>query len=216
MNESTTLDQDREILREILSRDEFKAYHETEGTNFLMQLIYDVLKWFTKTFFNSNMDPINTTFLSIIAYVIVALIIVAFIGTIYWFVKQMVRHKSLQNKWQLTNAELSLHFTDYIEKAREAEQKGDYRGGLRFLFLSFLFFLHSKKWIQVEKWKTNWEYVDELNRNRPAYVDLFKEKARLFERVWYGQEIPTQDVFLTFLTELEEWIERDEADEKAQ
>ncbi|MFP3514225.1 DUF4129 domain-containing protein, partial [Peribacillus sp. SIMBA_075] len=68
-------------------------------------------------------------------------------------------------------------YTNYLQDAREQGKEGKWREGERSLFLALLVYMQTKAWIRIEKWKTNWEYADELQLNQPRAEELFRRHA---------------------------------------
>ena len=74
---------------------------------------------------------------------------------------------------------------------------GEFRLGLRALFLAILALLAVRRFIVVERWKSNSDYEKELRRkakNRPDLLALFVQSRLGFERCWYGRESVTLEV----------------------
>ncbi len=77
----------------------------------------------------------------------------------------------------------------WLELADGLFSAGDYRLGLRALFLATLAHLAHSQWIRIARHKSNRDYARELARRAHADADpgrLFRESARIYESVWYG------------------------------
>jgi len=73
--------------------------------------------------------------------------------------------------------------------ADECFSQGQFRLGLRALYLANLAGLAQEGWIAIHPGKTDHEYESELHRRARAFPDacaLFSVNVELFERVWYG------------------------------
>jgi hypothetical protein len=71
---------------------------------------------------------------------------------------------------------------------------GEFRQALRALFLAILALLATRRFIIVERWKSNSDYEKELRRkakNRADLLALFVQSRLGFERCWYGRESVT-------------------------
>ena len=69
--------------------------------------------------------------------------------------------------------------------------RGEFRQAQRALFLAILSSLASRRFITVERWKTNTDYEKELGRKAKHLSDLpalFSLSRVGFERCWYGEE----------------------------
>ncbi len=64
--------------------------------------------------------------------------------------------------------------------------------------------------IRVEKWKTNWEYAEELGSSASSLVPLFHDSSVLFERIWYGKEVVTEEQFTSMYEQVARVIGREE------
>ncbi|MGO4276806.1 DUF4129 domain-containing protein, partial [Paenibacillus sp. TAF58] len=98
----------------------------------------------------------------------------------------------------------------YWQQADELRRTGYLREGIRSVFLSLLFFMEAKRMIRVEKWKTNWEYAEELGGAASSLVPLFHDSSVLFERIWYGKEVVTEEQFTSMYEQVARVIGREE------
>ena len=73
--------------------------------------------------------------------------------------------------------------------------KEDYRLAVRILYTMTLKRLVEKNWIVWEKKKTNYNYLLEMNKRSER--DDFDKSIRIFEWVWYGKNVPTEEEFKT-------------------
>jgi hypothetical protein len=80
---------------------------------------------------------------------------------------------------------------EWYALAREKIAAGEFRQAQRALFLAILSYLASRRFITVERWKTNTDYEKELGRKAKHLSELpalFSLSRLGFERSWYGQE----------------------------
>ncbi len=68
-----------------------------------------------------------------------------------------------------------------------------YREAVRVLFLLYLQQLQTRGMIRLRYFKTNDEYLREIENS--AERSLFKERMWLFNQVWYGQALVSQELF---------------------
>ena len=81
---------------------------------------------------------------------------------------------------------------------RAAGSVGEFRHAQRALFLAILSCLASRRFITVERWKTNTDYEKELGRkakNRFELPALFAQSRLGFERCWYGPDSVSPEDF---------------------
>jgi hypothetical protein len=75
-------------------------------------------------------------------------------------------------------------FSQWDIALKEALQKKDYRLSVRVLYLQTLQMMHQQGWIVFEQEKTNWDYVQQLNRQ--DHRQSFTLLTRYFDYIWYG------------------------------
>ncbi|SDO90167.1 protein of unknown function [Paenibacillus sp. yr247] len=188
---ATSLQEDKEKLQQILKQDEYTAYAVKENGSFwawLEPAFRKIRSWLP----DFQVSESVTDWLTI-GVVISLLGIAAF--AIYWFLKQIIWQKRIRSEAYLPIGEISRSYRFYWQQAAELRGAGDWREGVRSVFLSLLFFLEAQRMIRVEKWKTNWEYAAELEGTASLLVPLFQDSSLLFERIWYGKEVVTEEQF---------------------
>jgi hypothetical protein len=78
---------------------------------------------------------------------------------------------------------------EWYKLAREKIVAGDLRQAQRAIFLAILSCLASRRFITIERWKSNCDYENELGRRAkhlPVLPQLYVESRVGFERCWYG------------------------------
>ena len=89
----------------------------------------------------------------------------------------------------------------WLALANEMVQKGELRLAIRALYLANLAHLADRRLVTVAKHKSNRDFQRELNRTAHALPDissLFSEIAQVFDRVWYGRELASAELFHRF------------------
>jgi len=84
----------------------------------------------------------------------------------------------------------------WLTLARDLLERGEPRLALRALFLATLARLDGIQLIRIARFKSNRDYLRELERRARTEPDLriaFLENMRLFESVWYGAHDPTPE-----------------------
>jgi hypothetical protein len=203
---ATSLQEDKEQLKQILNQSEYTAYEVKENDSFWAWL---------KPFFRKirsllpdfQVSESVTDWLTI-GVVVTLLGLAAF--AIYWFLKQMIWQKRMRSDAYLPVGEISRSYRFYWQQAAELRGAGYLREGVRTVFLSLLFFMEAKRMIRVEKWKTNWEYAEELGSSASSLVPLFHDSSLLFERIWYGKEVVTEEQFTSMYEQVARVIGREE------
>lgn len=203
---ATSLQDDKEQLKQILNQSEYTAYEVKENSTFWAWLkpLFRKIRSLLPDFQVSD----SVTDWLTIGVVVTLLGIAAF--AIYWFLKQMIWQKRIRSDAYLPVGEISRSYRFYWQQAAELRGTGYLREGVRAVFLSLLFFMEAKRMIRVEKWKTNWEYAEELGSSASSLVPLFHDSSLLFERIWYGKEVVTEEQFTSMYEQVARVIGREE------
>jgi hypothetical protein len=205
---ASSLEKDREILKEILSRDEFTVYYSQSQSTFA-QLLEKVFKWIGERFphFSLTEKAVDN-----ISWGLVVVTAALLLFLIYWLVRQVRRQIRLKGGPGLSGGRLVTDYNYYLKQAKEFGSRGDWKEGIRHAFLSLLFFLDHCGWVRVEKWKTNFEYGMELRDKNCAWYETFRGMAVFFDRVWYGKLSVDGGEFERYLGEIEAGIRKGETD----
>ncbi len=78
---------------------------------------------------------------------------------------------------------------EWYKLAREKIASGELRQAQRAMFLAILSCLASRRFITIERWKSNCDYESELGRRAkhlPELSQLYAQSRLGFERCWYG------------------------------
>ena len=95
---------------------------------------------------------------------------------------------------------------EWIELARTQLARGEWRLGLRALYLATLARLAADGLVSLAKSKTNLDYEREVRRRslgRHEIPELFARRRSVFEDVWYGQLAPDESMTRAWLSEME-------------
>ena len=100
----------------------------------------------------------------------------------------------------------NIHEMDFDKLIQEAIAEGDYRKGIRLLFLHSLKMLADKNFIHWEQGKTNHDYLSELTVAN--LKDGFNELNYYFEYAWYGNFKVNHELFLKVQHAFTDWRQR--------
>jgi hypothetical protein len=95
---------------------------------------------------------------------------------------------------------------EWVELARAQLARGEWRLGLRALYLATLARLAADGLVSLAKSKTNLDYEREVRRRslgRREILELFASRRATFEDVWYGQLTPDESTARAWLSEME-------------
>jgi hypothetical protein len=97
----------------------------------------------------------------------------------------------------------------WLFMAKELMRKGSFRLALRAFYLSALARLAENELITIAKYKSNLDYVKELERRaheKKGLLSLFMTNVHTFDRTWYGMHEVTQMDLDTFIANQERMI----------
>jgi hypothetical protein len=139
----------------------------------------------------------------IIFYVAIAVIIIVIL-------QQIIRNTSFRSNPKRPSASsnsvdnvhdiTALETEDLIQKAHGAR---DYKLAVRLYFLDLLKKLNENGVIVWTKDKTNRDYLSEL-LSKQYYFDEVRKLTLAYERVWYGEHLPTEEGYLQLRNEFQE------------
>ncbi|MCX7708816.1 MAG: hypothetical protein N2484_03085 [Clostridia bacterium] len=133
--------------------------------------------------FDHPLDAATSATLKFVGIIIIA----AFVLLIGYLVSRNFRVSRLVRMEEDAEILAALKDSDSIEmKAVELAQKGDYRQGIRFLYIALLLKYNEKNLIKIEKSKTNKQYLIELREGNFPSVDRVSAFTQDFNRFWYG------------------------------
>lgn len=203
----SSFESERNQLNDILNQREYQIYYEDHRG--LLQRIWDFIKEWVGKFFSmlfDSFDPNTTLGNTIITSFIVVLLVLVIIG-LFVTVMIYVRRRRLKNLRPLGNTAIpELGWRDHHQSAKEYADKADYQLATRHQFLAFLLFLNHVNWLETKRWKTNWEYYDELRERQKELADDFYQFALFFEQTTYGEQQVTQQDYASYQIKIDQWI----------
>ncbi len=99
-----------------------------------------------------------------------------------------LRNKKMQVEEEQLTDEVYLE-----QQIQQAIKDGNYRLGIRFLYLQSLSRLAERGWLQLSPDKTNYQYVRELAK--PQLKNTFARITLHYEYAWYGDFVIGKDIF---------------------
>jgi len=144
-----------------------------------------LLRFFEWLFGINQATGALNTFLQVIPYVLLALLIFVLIK---FFLNVNARAISYAKKNQATMAmseeEHIIKNEDIQKLIQEALASANYRVAVRYYYLYMLQIMTEKEFIAWEIQKTNEDYLKELKQQQ--LKDPFKKITRLYDYIWYG------------------------------
>jgi hypothetical protein len=89
---------------------------------------------------------------------------------------------------------------DLRGKALALAQQGDYRGAIRYLYISLLYDLQERGWLELNAAATNGEYLRQLRSAVTIYPAMLF-LTRQFDRVWYGKASLSEPEYQEFFNQ---------------
>lgn len=87
----------------------------------------------------------------------------------------------------MTEAEAQLESDEWLELAKAAEQRGDYREAVRCVYLAHLVRLDRARWLELIRSETNWEHARRFQRSSQGRLFNLHPITATFDAAWYGQ-----------------------------
>ncbi|GAA4060449.1 DUF4129 domain-containing protein [Amphibacillus indicireducens] len=190
----------RSTLDQILSEHEYQAYYQDNRN--ILQRIWDFVKeWVLDLIYQwfNGLTPSSATGDLIVAILFIVMAIVVASLAIY-LLKNWQRRQRLKRDQPLKGLTINAQsLQDYQRSLEEAEANNNYQAAVRFRFLILLFELDQKQWLNKERWKTNWDYYQEIKRLKKDQAESFYQLAVYFEAVTYGNKQVERDDYLQYV-----------------
>jgi HKD family nuclease len=203
----------REKLRSILARPEFQPEQETplgrlvkevrqRITNFLRE-IYSAFSRLIERLFGASAKS---------GWFSVVLIIALFLAAAYGVVRmaKVVRpRKRPDKKRRVLGEEIPAGATsrDLAEAALRSARAGDFRAGVRNLYLSLLCELSDRRLIELDESATNHEYLERVS-SLASVASPMSYLTDRFDYFWYGKFPSTEEEFSTCLARYHEAMDQ--------
>ncbi|KNY25045.1 hypothetical protein Bccel_0302 [Pseudobacteroides cellulosolvens ATCC 35603 = DSM 2933] len=199
-------------LNDIFSSKEFQeANKEKTLLERLSDVIEDILDKIKRALGQINPPSIddipikprvNTAGHGIIFYIIIFILLILMAASvIYLIVKYKRNNRKIKEE---EDSELLSQLKDPEEvrlQAMEFYKNGDFRQGIRFLYLSLILKLNEQNLLVINKAKTNKEYMNELRTKEYIHFDKVMEFTGVFNRCWYGNRNLSRDIFDKWFSE---------------
>ncbi|MFX3632633.1 MAG: DUF4129 domain-containing protein [Candidatus Pristimantibacillus sp.] len=186
MNDQKLLEE-KEKLEQILSRDEYAVHLNPKEPNPIFKWLKNRLEDLLDLFPDVPMPPGTPM---VLVYMLLGIVLLVLGVVVIWIVRNMIVRRQGRRLGVFRNdGEMERSSRMQLEEARRAADDGHYEEAIRLMFLALLLMMDEQGWVRAEKWKTNYEYAEELNDRQPAVGESFELAAKLFERVHYGKVI---------------------------
>ncbi len=199
------------LLKEILARPEFqwKAKPPNPLEEWLNRQVNRFLQWLSTLFTGRSVDlPAPLELLLRLGLPFIAVLLLSLLA---FYITTTLR-RSFAPAAALPNAvqpgDEALDAPAAWEFASQLANRSDYRGALRYLYLSTLFSLDENGFLRFDKTRTNHEYLAALRGSKTPGSELilagFVDLVDLFDRVWYGYQPFDQPGYAAYASRVED------------
>ncbi|HVF91853.1 MAG TPA: DUF4129 domain-containing protein [Blastocatellia bacterium] len=207
-HEAVGTDDSREKIEEILSRSEYREKREDRFTAYVKEIRNRILKFISDFFTRLFQIIFGSAGASnvISKFIIIAMISGAAYG-VYRLAKQFPRGKKASRKRVVMGEEIEANMTagELADAALAAASKGDYRTGVRNLYISLLYELAEREIIELEPNTTNHEYLAKVSERTRLAAPMAYLTDR-FDYFWYGMFDSTEQDFSLYFERYKEAI----------
>lgn len=198
----------REKIKEILSRSEYREKGEDRFTTYIKELRARIWSMITD-FFSSLFQMIfgSKGVSSLISKVVIVLMLAAAAYLVYALARKIPLARKRSKKRILMGEEIEANMTaeGLAAAARDAAGRGDFRTGVRNLYLSLLYELAELGIIELEPYTTNHEYLVKVSGRSTLSAPMLYLTER-FDYFWYGMFASSEQDFNAYLEKYEEAI----------
>lgn len=185
-------------MDDILSRPEFYGLEPS--------LFQRIAQWWNglitqiETWVNAHLSDVGRLFFSDTGIVLIGVFAVLALGWVLYYVvrtakRGWVRESRVQREMYGDGPTRDLTPALLLQWAKEARAQGDFREAIRFLYQASLAHLNAEGVVVLKPHATNWEYLRQASALPEASYQPFSQLTRLFERIWYGEEVAFNEDF---------------------
>lgn len=191
-----------EALQAILSRPEFQW--QSERPNPLQQLwrrLVEALIRLLDRIFGNRAVQVGVSYgqyVWIILGALAALLVLLLASRGLW--RSMIQDEALVAEGEALD---QITADGAMRRAQELSSAGDYRQGVRYLYLSALLLLEEHGLLRYDRSRTNREVLHSV-ANRPELLAPLQRVVDVFDRVWYGYQSIGQEDFAAYTEDVAE------------
>jgi hypothetical protein len=206
----TGKEETREKLKKILADDQYRVKAENPVTKFINETREKVKKYLlelylkiVKALFGSKGEPSRLFNILFIAFLLVA-------G--YYIVRMLMKYKPGRRKSKKRTVlgeeiEADTKPGDLADAALAAAKAGDFRMGVRKLYIALLYEMSERNLIELDSHATNREYLAKASRFAQLTPSLNYLTER-FDFFWYGMFPSSQADFISYLERYREAVNK--------
>ena len=154
-------------------------------------------KYFPETSANSKVNSFLSSSWNVLKYLVPALLVIVIAIIILRKVikrqkSQLKPLSSIKRRPDLTREDVAadeLEEDEWLKLSRELLEQKEFKLALRAFYLGCICALAKRKLLLAARYKTDYEYLNELRRRAhtmPETIEVFANNIAIFQRVWYG------------------------------
>lgn len=201
------INQARENIKHILQQPQYQVYYEDHRS--ILQILWTKLLHWIQDIFAKLLSSISAA--GSIGSIILIVLIIAVIGLVgfstFLLVRMIRRRQQARGNQPFRQMQQSTWtYHDYVTAAETQEAQADYSEAVRFMFMAVLLYAHEQHWLEIQMWKTNWDYNEELKKVDSQRAQQFLQLASLFDEVFYGRRSINEQVFQSYKNRAMNWL----------
>ncbi|HMP39410.1 MAG TPA: DUF4129 domain-containing protein [Roseiflexaceae bacterium] len=152
------------------------------------------------------LEPITTASpqsANLVAWVIAVIGLVLLVGVIIYMLIGLRRGVVRDTQVADPDPDAGIGSRGALDRAGDHAASGDYRTGMRYLYLSALLWLDEHGALRYDRALTNYEHLAQLNE-RPELRRRLAPVIETFDRVWYGHAPLDETAFSMFRGQIEQ------------
>lgn len=204
-------DKARDDLQDILDKKEYQVYYN-DSRSLIGTWWENAKQWMAEQL--EKLIPSSETASRLSGPIVIAimvLVILLLAITAFFLIRNLRRNRLLRDQKPLKSIqEMNWTYQQHVIEAKRQEAVENFTSATRHLFLALLLYFHEKGWLEARRWKTNWDYYEELRKVNKQSADQFFDLASYFDEVTYGERMVQKEAFLTFQSGVMNWLKEEE------
>ncbi|SDX17200.1 protein of unknown function [Marininema mesophilum] len=194
----------RDQLSEILNRDEFTDQQWFDDWRARLSNMVESLGNIVAQQLHSWLGIEVDTRLGSVLPVILG---VTFLILLWWLSRRLFWSQEIRGSGEKNSKDTVFSPAVWWEKAENHAKEGEYQEGIAMIFQAVLEGLVQKEILIGSRFKSNRDYREEVERNRPELASLFQQLTRRFDRVRYGNGTTSKEEYMDFYQLSQELLE---------
>ncbi|EDL64931.1 DUF4129 domain-containing protein [Bacillus sp. SG-1] len=207
----------RDELQDILDDREYTVYQpENQGfSQSLWEKIRDTfIDWLNNLFPGYAVSQGGGTMITV---VLVILGLAALTITLLLVSRNVINKRKFAQQKPLQHlSEKDWSYREHLAESQKQEEAEEYSPAVRHLFLALLLYFDEKEWLAARKWKTNWDYYEELEKVNKEWAERFYSLALKFDEAAYGGREIQREEFIPYKEQAMKWMNETHVEKEAE